>query len=1091
MSAATKENSRPVPLKVYRASAGSGKTFRLAVEYLKLLIDNPQSYRQTLAVTFTNKATEEMKSRILTHLYGIWKGDQDSQSYLQKVTGELAITQETARQRAGRALHNLLHNYGYMRIETIDSFFQSVLRNLARELELNANLRLTLNDREAEERAVDEMIDGLHRGSKELGWILSYIQDKISDEKSWNVTGQIKAFGENLLKDFYKDHAEELNTILADERFFSRYTEELRSLRDEARKQLETPAHTFFKLTREKGYEADSFSRGKSGVYGYFVKLLNGVFDEEKLLTATVAKAIVDPTAWVRAKDAVAGNELYQLVETRLQPLLADSERHRPTWLRQFKSADLTLLHLSQLRLLRSIEETMRQSNREANRFLLSNTQTLLRRLISDSDSPFIYEKIGARLEHIMIDEFQDTSSTQWANFKVLLNECMSHADDNRNPGLTANLIVGDVKQSIYRWRGGDWQLLSNMEEEFPASAVETEPLVENRRSASRIVQFNNAFFTAAAEIEQAQLESDGIRQATLMKTAYNEVEQKIVGNDGERGFVSVDLLPQEGYKDATLQRVTQIVEDLLAQGHSPSTIAVIVRTNGNIEQVAAHLMATLPDIPLISDEAFRLDSSVAVGIIIDALRHLLLPDDDLATASLAKAYQKYILNSTLSEPDIICKGVDINSFLPKEDFAGREAEYLQMPLTDMVERIVRAFRLDSLGSETAYICAFMDKMQAFIDEGSANLAAFLDEWDSTISSKSIHSDGAEGIRLLTIHKSKGLEFENVIMPFCDWTLEKRYTLWCQPEEMPYGELPIVPVDFSEPLMRGTIYEGDYQREHLHNTVDNMNLLYVGFTRAVSNLYVIGRREKSGTRSLTIGQALPRVAETLPGSTTEGLNTEKTEPVSFSYGQPAPAPLPQGKSRDVSNIFARKEEPINVAIHTYNGHKNFRQSNKSRDFTASEAESEQRQYIRMGSILHQLFSTVRTSDDIPAALQQLERDGILYDENVSRESLHRMIGSRLQDKRVADWFSPRWTLYNECSILFVNPDDGRVAERRPDRVMTDGHEMIVVDFKFGKPSPAHHDQVSLYMHLLRNMGNENVKGFLWYVYSNRIEEVKA
>ena len=233
------------PLTVYKASAGSGKTFRLAVEYIKLLIDNPNAYRNILAVTFTNKATEEMKNRILSQLYGIWKRLPESQDYMEKVTSELNVNEDFASERARIALGNLIHNYSYFRVETIDSFFQSVLRNLARELDLTANLRIELNDQQVEQQAVDELIESLSPSSIELGWILSFIRENIEDDKTWNVIGQMKKFGENIFKDIYKDEHEKLNSLFRQDDFFKNFTGRLRTIRDDARKKLMEPAQHF------------------------------------------------------------------------------------------------------------------------------------------------------------------------------------------------------------------------------------------------------------------------------------------------------------------------------------------------------------------------------------------------------------------------------------------------------------------------------------------------------------------------------------------------------------------------------------------------------------------------------------------------------------------------------------------------------------------------------------------------------------------------------------------------------------------------------------------------------------------------------
>ena len=487
-------------LTIYKASAGSGKTFTLSIEYIKLLINDPTSYRSTLAVTFTNKATEEMKIRILSQLYGIWKLLPDSKSYIEKIKADMDVTEEFMAERAGMALHNIVNNYSYFRIETIDSFFQSVLRNLARELDLTANLRVELNDFQIERNAVDTLIDNLSENDQLLAWIMEYIQENIQDDKNWNVIGQIKKFGENIFREFYKTNSKQLNAKLLEEGFFKQYTAKLRKLRNEAEAEIVNEAEGFFDILNNHGIDIQDLSYGKSGPAGYFIKIRSGIYDES-LITGRVKTAMDNGNGegWVKKS---ATPELKAIAESKLAPTLINAEDVRSRNWPIYQSAVLTLRHLNQLRLLNSIESKVRDMNQEANRFLLSDTHTLLHSLIKDSDSPFIFEKIGTRLNNIMIDEFQDTSTVQWQNFKVLLEECMSHGTEQ------GNLIVGDVKQSIYRWRSGDWRMLNNIEREFPTmrNMLNVQSLDTNYRSSRRVINFNNAFFTQAAEIEYKDL---------------------------------------------------------------------------------------------------------------------------------------------------------------------------------------------------------------------------------------------------------------------------------------------------------------------------------------------------------------------------------------------------------------------------------------------------------------------------------------------------------------------------------------------------------------------------------------------------------
>ena len=442
------------------------------------------------------------------------------------------------------------------------------------------------------------------------------------------------------------------------------------------------------------------------------------------------------------------------------------------------------------------------------------------------------------------------------------------------------------------------------------------------------------------------------------------------------------------------------------------------------------------------------------------------------------------MLKSEKAENELLIRQQPLDELLP-EEYISQQEQLQQMPLYELSERLYTIFQLDVLDEQSAYICAFYDQLLKFTQDNSTDIDAFVSEWEETIGSKTIQAEESDGLRILTIHKSKGLEFDHVLLPFCDWKMEMPDILWCKPQEDPFSALPLAPIDYSEKQMRETIYEYCYLDEHLQNTVDNLNLLYVAFTRAARSLFVIGKRDTKATRSLLIQQVLPELH--LDGGILEGAEDEGAT-MEYTYGEPVGSNR-QEKKRQSENVFMKPVTPLPVSMSTFEVRTEFRQSNRSREFIDGEDEQAELSYIKIGSVLHQIFSTIHTTDDIEKALRQLQQDGVLYDNEVTREKVSSMLRKRLESKRVSDWFSGRWKLYNECSILHLN-DDGKVEERRPDRVMTDGHETQVVDFKFGRPQPEHKEQVKEYVNLLKEMGMPQVKGWLWYVYSNKIEEVE-
>lgn len=1109
-------------LTVYRASAGSGKTFTLAVEYISLLVKDPENYQHILAVTFTNKATQEMKMRILSQLYGIANSLQSSQQYFNKVKEKTNMPDAVIRNNARAALTLLIHRYNNFRILTIDAFFQQVLRNLAHELGQTANLRVDLNNEEITEKAVDQMIESLEKGQPVLQWISTYINNSIEDDNGWNIIGKIKTFGTNIFKDFYKAHEANLKEQLSNADDFKVYETTLRKRRNDIRKTFNSKARSI--LNEIKNANLDIPSNYRSGLYKYLIDSAIAPLTN-KPLKAGVLKANESPQNWTSSKCAKADKQQIQtlaaeVLSAQLSELIAYNDDN---W-NEFQSIQLTLSHLSELRLLHAIADAVDNLTKDTNRFMLSNTQALLKELIADSDTPFIFERIGARLKHVMIDEFQDTSTIQWQNFQVLLANCMAQE-------LSQNLIVGDIKQSVYRWRQGDWGILNNIEKSFAHQKIRLETLDYNYRSEKRIIDFNNAFWEQCVANTAKEVAQDDAEKAKIVQKAYEDVAQK-THKTTENGFVKISLYPSKVMKDAVLEELIETIKELFNNGYggkNQSKIAILVRSKSNIQDIVNALLQSFGnEINIVSDEAFRLDASLSVNIIVSAMHLLTHPDDVLTRGKLVKLYNQEVLKKPLTDTDLLVsinesnnidtKNIDkkerrklateqqmakLNSQLPPEYVANREL-LLGLPIVDLVDKLFMLFGLDQLEGQSSYICTLYDTLNDFLKDHTADIDDFINEWENSLSSKTIQSDEIEGIRIMTIHKSKGLEFDNVIIPFCNWEMEKKGTLWCETKNKPapYNKLPLLPIDFSRDKLIGTVFEDDYKEEHFQNIVDNLNLLYVAFTRASKNLFVFGLRQGKttldniakgtppGNRSYAIELALRQVSEQLQGSSLSFPDDIGSE-IHFEYGTLAPE-THEKEHAVADNPFLIKPDKHIVSIATYPQAATFKQSNKSIEFVKGEDvdPSDRTRYIKIGNVLHQLFSTIYTTADIPARLNELEQQGIIYNDEITSAQLRTRIEDAITNPQVQEWFSKRWQLYNECTILEYNKDTNEMEEHRPDRVMTDGKEFVVVDFKFGKEREEYKKQVQQYMEILIRMGHKKVSGYLWYVVKNNVVEVK-
>lgn len=553
-------------------------------------------------------------------------------------------------------------------------------------------------------------------------------------------------------------------------------------------------------------------------------------------------------------------------------------------------------------------------------------------------------------------------------------------------------------------------------------------------------------------------------------------------------------LLPNEDYHVSMLENIEACINELQKSNITLNNTAILFRYNKLIPVVADYFMEKRPDLTFISDEAFRLDASSAVNTIMLALQLLMHPNDIMSKANLAILYQNTIKRNNLKLSDILTNFNSTtntsDSFLPPI-YVKAIPQLLQKPLFDIIEFIYDAFNIEEIHEQGAYICAFYDYVSDFIKNNSGNIDKFIKEWNENLHSKTIKSDEINGIRLISIHKSKGLEFDNVIIPFCDWTLENRNTiLWCNPKKKPFNQLPIVPVDYNKKLL-DTIYVDDYKNEFLQNTVDNLNLLYVAFTRACRNLFILGKKANSSkttrNRSEILNNNIEELSKILSPSFLIG-NDDDNSPTIFEFGELSYVNCK--KSEQTENVFIQQASPFKVSMTKSNFIAKFRQSNRSNDFIkAEDNDNERDKYIKIGNILHKLFSMIRTTDDIDKVLKQFEFDGILYDDDITADEMRLMLSKRLADKQVSDWFNPRWTVFNECNILEYDKQLNKVVERRPDRVITDGKNIKVIDFKFGKPRNEYKDQILQYMKLLKSMGYEYVEGYLWFVYSNKVEKI--
>lgn len=1075
-------------LLVYKASAGSGKTFTLAVQYIRQLIEDPYSYRRILAVTFTNKATTEMKERILSQLYGIATSLKSSDGYLKEIMKTSDKSVDEIRKAADTALKNIIHDYSRFRIETIDSFFQSVMRNLARELELGANMTIELNNGDVLSDAVDSMIEKLDRMSPTLYWLLEYIEERIADDKRWNVSSEIKGFGRNIFDEAYIEKGVTLREKLKDTKFIPQYRKKLQEKRESILDTMKGFSEHFQEILKANGLNPTDLKNGARGIGSYFNKIASGKLSDD-VRNTTVEKCLEGAENWT-TKTSTYKDTIISLANQVLIRILNDAENTRMTSNKVLNSCDMSLRYLNNLQLLMRIDSEVREQNLNHNRFLLSDTNALLHSIIREGDASFVYEKIGTTIDTVMIDEFQDTSRMQWENFHLLLEESLAQKE--------GSMIVGDIKQSIYRWRNGDWKILAGLDKDR-SFRLNSKTLDTNWRSEANIIAFNNDIFTSACRVLNERYKGDEGEDCTQLLDAYSDVRQK-TSKETKEGYIKLSFLKnseEQPYADTTMELLAEEVDSLVKKGVRVNDIAILVRKNKSIPAIADYFDKNTP-YRVVSDEAFRLDASLAVCMLIDGLRYISEPTDRIACARLAVAYQKEILKKDVDYNTVLLNSVE--DYLPAE-FRLMLPEMSLMPLYELLEKLFVIFRMDMIEEQDAYLCAFYDAVTEYMQNNSSELTSFLTYWNETLYARTIPSGEISGIRILSIHKSKGLEYHTVLLPFCDWKMENEtnnHMLWCKINEAdadkePFCELDLTPVNYSS-AMAESYFSDSYREERLQLWVDNLNLLYVAFTRACKNLIVWCKDEKKDTVSRLLRESIDcmkdieMICNTTELEEEEEVSEGSYEPIVYEYGEICISG--DKKKSDTTNRLVAVPEAVNVKIESLETEIDFKQSNRSADFIRGDEDEEENlrsQYIRQGQLLHTLFASIDTREDLPSAIERLLFEGVIESAEKAEE-IRKVAERALSLDEVKDWYSGEWTLYNECSIIY-NDEQGKMQTRRPDRVMMKDDEVVVVDFKFGKKKPEYSTQVREYMFLLSEMGYTDIKGYIWYVYSGELENV--
>ncbi|MEM6262303.1 MAG: UvrD-helicase domain-containing protein [Bacteroidota bacterium] len=1052
----------------YKSSAGSGKTFQLVLEYLKIVLKHPYTYRQVLAITFTNKATDEMKSRIIEalHLLAHTPVKELAQEPLYQLlnthfeqTGQLNLVLNL---QARKTLSLILDDYSNFSIYTIESFFQRVLRAFSRELNIPLGYEIELRRDETLNRLIRDLSReiGTEEAAELTLLLKNFVERKLEEEKGWKVEGAIRTLGKELFTERFQQLSVELGgeatvsiaEVLKLERMLSGQCKVFEHF-------MESRAKEALEVMGRFGLESTDFPYNGAGLISYFHKVIarEGItaYEPSKRLLA----AIDDPTKW-STKSSRRKFDIEKAVFSGLERCARDMVNYYENKFETYNTAFQVRKNLFVFGLLNDLRQKMVEYRTANNLMLISDTNFLLASVITPEDTPFVFEKVGNRYQHYLIDEFQDTSGMQWSNLYPLVLENLAIGSES--------LIVGDVKQSIYRWRNGNLRLLlSEVEQQVQQAGqvVTTKHLTQNWRTAPEVVRFNNRFFEQAAELLQGMFPHE-----PLFQHAYTNTAQEARREDYQ-GMASIEFLPDKRgeytWIEKADERLLEIISQLREDGFQYADITLLVRNNREGIELANLLQQH--QIGVISSESLILNNHPHVRLLVSLLRAVFDPNEPLYHAEARFYLQLLRQQEHEFSHQLFSKASQTGNPLGLKPDKWERFRHLSP--YECLEQLLR--QLPEV-APTGYVLGLMDIALEFTRSQEGGIGGFLTRWEEVKNKAALSTNpAANAVQIMTIHKAKGLEFPVVILPRADWDLPPKSgtdnIMWVEPKRPPYTQLPFLPLSFSSRL-EGTWFKAEYEEEVKLSYLDNLNLLYVAFTRPKYRLYVLTKQPGNSTLKGKIKRThhlIHAVVEqnVLPGSKAGN---------EYRFGAAVPPPI------SASGVMEPEEPAIFSRPQTHWGEAVRIRLGANRYLTSSMLERSEK--ILAGELLHEALAHVHVPDDISEAVERLYQKGYFREED--KPALYRELQKAVSFPEVAHWFTPDWTVKTEADII---SESGRVL--RPDRINIQGNEAVVIDYKTGRVNPKHKTQVQDYMHALSQLGYQEVTGYVYYTSEPLLVEV--
>ncbi|WP_081208288.1 UvrD-helicase domain-containing protein [Salegentibacter sediminis] len=1027
---------------IYNASAGSGKTFTLVKEYLILLINSsrPDAYKNILAITFTNKAVEEMKTRIISSLHNFSKTPvpEDSFNLFNAVKQATGFPGEEIQLKSARILKNIIHNYSAFEISTIDGFTQRILRSFAKDLGLSVNFEVSLNTEQILLEAVEALIAQAGTDKALTKILKEFALSKTDDEKSWDITADLFEISKLLTNENNHLPLSKLKGKSLED--FEKFSKKLKAEKESTKNIIKSSVEIFFGIMQDHNLEFSDFTG--SYLPKHFKKLEEG-------------KTPNFSTKWIQTLETAP---LYKKDQNEHKKSLLDSLQ--PQFCELFRASEKAIYHveflteiekrLVQLSLLNAINQQVEIIKKERNLLLISEFNPMISAQVKDQPAPFIYEKLGERYQNYFIDEFQDTSKMQWENLQPLVEHSLSGEPKEGEPaGL---MLVGDAKQSIYRWRGGKAEQfidLYNLQAKPFSIDQKVEDLPDNYRSAGEIVNFNNNLF---------QFASASLRHPSYSELFENSAQTPKKENNGyvDISFIEANTSAEEF--EIYPEKVLEIIQDLDEKAFSRGDICILTRRKKEGIAIASYLSEQ--GIPVVSSETLLVANSPAVNFIVNLLAFSINPKDDNIKLEIFSFLQEKL--QLEASHQIISENLRYNEdaffhWLREYDIDFSLEALKNLSLYESGEYIIRSFSL--VETSDAYIQFFLDYIFETTQKSVTGIADFLDLWEQKKEKLSIavpEEDNA--VKIMTIHSSKGLEFPIVIYPFANSGFQdtRMDSLWLDlPEAL--GEIPVSYMSASKKMLNWGDKASEVYQELLdQKELDTLNVLYVACTRASAQLYILSKLEidKKGNENpakisgLLIG-FLKNMGKWVDGQ------------LQYSFGKlPQPRPGERGSNSQVQEHFYSTPTQ-NQAVHIV---------------TRSGAlwDTKQEEAIEKGEIIHDILANINTREDSTLALEQAVLDGTIASEALPQIS--KVIESIIMHPQLIEFFSPDASNLNERDILI---DGGK--RLRPDRLNFKENEVSILDYKTGNYKNSHALQINRYAETLQNMGFKPGRKILVYI----------